>query len=151
MKKITSLVLAFTLMLAIVGCDDNEPIEIDPNRTEVDYDLTETGGRSALMNYGILVDMIWNSPQDFWGKTVRVQGNYVVQFENSLEREIDILFMPGPACQCPQMAGLKFADGVEPPDPNPDVTVEIVGTYGRFEEAGFWIRYFMVEEIVVLS
>jgi len=155
MKKLFSVIACLPIMLstlAFAGCDDAPPPpEIDPNRTVVDYDLTETGGRTALMNYGILTEMLFNDTAGYIGKTVRVQGFYFTGFHPDLEREVDALSMPGPACQCPQVAVLQTADGVKLPEPDIDRELEIVGTFGTFTENGFTITFFEVDEVHLLS
>jgi hypothetical protein len=136
--KITALFACAAIVFAAVGCgsrdDDSVPRE---GRVPVDYDLTDTSRRSALMNYGILVEMLIDDTAAWAARnvSVRVEGTYFVYHNSQLDRERHMIRIPGPACQCPQEVELRWEGGLALPADG--AAIEVAGVFGTYEESGF--------------
>ena len=141
-KTIISLFLCLTLILTISACTNNS------NEDDI-LDLTSFGD---VMVYGIIVDML-TDPEDYVGRTVKVNGLYEPFFSEDTERYHHFVKIVGSATCCPQFLEFKWNEGNTPDDyPETGTEIEMVGIFGTYNEAMFiGLPYLAVDDILIVE
>lgn len=126
MKKFAALLLALCLATALAACSaSTQPQESQA----VDVDLTQL---SSTLVYAEVYNMATN-PQDYMGKTVRMQGNLVYQVVNGQPNPdyLACLISDATAC-CAQ--GVEFVLA-QPPEEYPELgsMVTVTGVFSTYE------------------
>ncbi|MDR1093932.1 MAG: hypothetical protein LBL66_07270 [Clostridiales bacterium] len=132
-KKTGRTVLSVTLALVVVVglfLVITKPWERIANPKNTDYfDLT---AMSANMVYAQVNDMINIRPEAYIGKTVKARGQYSVRHDGSADKDYRSVVIKDAAACC--ASGLEFVyEGDLPPA---ETTVQIEGTFDRYEERG---------------
>lgn len=118
-----------------------KPLDIDPATIDydnVDIDITEM---SKDMVYATVYQLVY-SPQEYVGKTVKIEGQYFVAYSKDPENTNFYNYcLVADATACCQQ-GLEFAcsDGHDsyPDDfPADETEIEVTGVFEMYEEDGF--------------
>lgn len=114
--------------------------------SSVDVDLTAL---SSTMIYSEVNNMM-TAPDDYIGKTVKMQGNFsVYEDEKTGNYYTAVLISDATSC-CSQGMEFKLKGDKKYPDDYPEVEEEItvVGTFGTYEEDG--IKYCCLEDAEIV-
>ncbi len=137
MKKFASVCLSLCLAFTLVAC--STPTQ-ESQGAAVDVDLTQL---SSTLVYAEVYNMASN-PQDYLGKTVRMQGNLVYQVVNGQPNPdyMACLISDATAC-CAQ--GVEFVLS-QPPEEYPELgsMVTVTGVFSTYESSG--MTYIRLEE-----
>lgn len=129
MKRILIFLFAALLLLSSCGTKDSNSVSRSGN---VDVDLTVL---SSTMVYSEVFNMLYN-PQDYEGKTVKMEGTFAV-FENPNGNYYTCIIRDATAC-CAQ--GIEFVwSGTHsyPQDyPMVDQMITVIGTFHSYESDG---------------
>lgn len=131
MRKWATLLLALSLALSLAACGgDATPKESE--KVAVDVDLTQL---SSTLVYAEVYNMAVK-PQDYVGKTIRMQGSLVYQVVNGKPNPdyMACLISDATAC-CAQ--GIEFVLS-QPPEEYPELgsTVTVSGVLTTYESGG---------------
>ena len=131
-----------------------EPAEEPPvtgkvvNTSDIDVDLTKL---NSTMVYSEVYSMV-NEPDEFLGKTIKVQGAFNASYFDQTGKYYYFIVISDATACCAQ--GLEFiwsGDHAYPQDyPENGTTVEIVGTFGQYDELGVTYNYILTDSINVL-
>ena len=131
MKRIVSIILAFSLLLVLISCQN----ENSSSAKSVDVDLTRLSG---TMVYSEVYNMLENT-ESYLGKTVRMRGRFSVYRSPDTGIPYFACVIEDATACCSQ--GLEFVlDGAPRyPDDYPSVGTEITvsGEFGTYEEGGY--------------
>ncbi len=135
MKRFFSLVIAVCMIFSLSACGAGAE-STTATVTQVDYDLTEMSGD---MVYAVVYQMLTN-PDDYIGKTVRLEGQYYASYYSVTEQYYHYCLIADAASCCAQ--GIEFVrgDGAQayPKDYPEDYTdVIVVGTFGSYVELDY--------------
>jgi hypothetical protein len=114
----------------------------------VDVDLTIM---SSTMVYAEVYDILFN-PDDYIGKTIKMNGPYVPLFYDETGLYYHYVLIEDAAACCQN--GMEFiwsGDHTFPNDyPDEQARIEISGVFGSYEELGMTYYYLSVDDICVL-
>lgn len=136
MKKF---LLVFVLLF-LIGCTGEDD-------SEFDYDIPRF---SSPVAYALLTDILFENPQNYLGKTIRVQGTYQHQFwDVSGAIHHDVVMQLLADC-CPKSIEFILSGAPTFPDDFPEhgTEIEISGVFSRYRLLGQWIYYLDTEEII---
>ena len=135
MKRLIPLFLTLALVLSLGGCGSDAS-----ENTPVDLDLTQL---SSTMVYAEVFNMMY-TPEDYVGRTVRMEGTLAVWHDTERERYYYTCIVEDATACCAQ--GVEFVwDGHTPEEYPPEGSrVQVVGTFGTYEEDGF--QYCQLEQ-----
>lgn len=140
MKKLVSLLLALCLCLGLAACSA-QPQPQPSQEPEVDVDLTQL---TSTLVYAEVYNMA-TKPQDYVGKTVRMQGSLVYQVLGDGQVNPDYLaclISDATAC-CAQ--GVEFVLA-QPPQEYPQLgsQITVTGVFSTYESKG--MTYIRLEQ-----
>jgi len=154
MKKCISVILLLCFICtAITGCAGNNDgsSKKDPGdkTNAVDLDLTVL---SSTMVYAEVNNMMAN-PDDYMGKTMRINGLYFAQYYEPTELFYHYVVIEDATACCAQ--GLEFVwnGGHVYPDDYPEIKdkVEVIGVFESYDELGKTYYFLSVDEITILA
>ena len=114
---------------------------------DVDIDLTTM---NSTMVYATVYDIV-NTPEQYLGKTILVNGYFDTGYDESLDTRYYFVVIPDAAACCLQ--GLEFkASGRNYPDDYPEVRTDICirGTFGKYDELGHDYYYIETDMLNVI-
>lgn len=114
----------------------------------VDIDMTQM---SATMIYATVNDML-TVPENYYGKTVRVDGFFDMGTDESIGATYFFVVIPDATACCLQGMEFRRSNGSTDPADYPEVKddIRISGTYDRYEENGNLYYYIKADEVTVL-
>lgn len=129
MKRITILLLAALMLFSACGTKDSNSVS---RSGDVDVDLTVL---SSTMVYSEVFNMLYN-PQDYEGKTVKMEGTFAV-FENPNGNYYTCIIRDATAC-CAQGIEFEWSGTHNYPQDYPmvDQMITVVGTFHSYEANG---------------
>ena len=116
--------------------------------SDVDVDLTRM---SSTIVYSEVYNML-AYPERYVGKTVRVSGEYYASYYEETGAYYHYVIIADAAACCEQGMEFIWDEGAHsyPEDYPADFTqVEIVGTFGTYEEEGYEYCYLATDDIVI--
>lgn len=128
--------------------DQSEEIS-STTESGVDVDLTALSSTLVYAEvYNIMV-----SPENYIGKTVKMRGSYYASYYEETGKYYHYIIVEDAAACCLQ--GLEFiwnGEHTYPEDYPADGTeVEVVGTFGTYEELGVSYSYISTDEINIIE
>ena len=141
MKKNISVALLCLMLLSAAGCGNTERSSSVGN---VDIDLTAL---SSTMVYAEVYN-ITTKPEDYIGKTIKVNGVYYTVSEG--EQVFHYVVIQDTAACCAQ--GMEFiwsGGGTYPDDyPRPQTPIEMTGVLDSYDEHGDTYYYLAIDDLV---
>ncbi len=135
MRKIITLLLVVVMTIFLAGCGGSgSDTGADTSASGVDVDLTEL---SSTMVYSEVSNMV-TVPDDYVGKTVKMQGQFAKFFDESVgEYYFACIIADATAC-CQQGLEFQLAGNKKYPDDYPEDGSEITvqGTFGLYDLDG---------------
>ena len=128
---------------------DTSGLHKNPTAGEaVDLDLSELG---SVLAYSQVVN-IMESPDDYIGKTIRINGQYYVSYYEPTEKYYHFIVIGDESLCC--QAGIEFIwNGSHAyPDDYPDeqANIGVTGTFGRYEELGTTYYHLTIDDVSIL-
>ena len=139
----TSAGQALNAAISFDSYPENPEIEKTSATPDVDVDLTAL---SSTMVYAEVYNIMMQ-PDQYLGKTIKVSGQYYSDYYDRTEKYYHFVLIDDAAACCQQ--GLEFSligESVYPDDyPKTDATIQIVGTFDRYDEFDNTYYYISVE------
>ncbi|MEA4921022.1 MAG: hypothetical protein VB078_08895 [Clostridiaceae bacterium] len=128
---------------------ETEPQDADKADGAPDVDLTQM---SATMIYAEVYNMLV-SPDEYIGKTIRMQGQYYASYDETTKRYYHFVIISDATACCSQ--GMEFTlngDYTYPDDyPANDTVIEVTGVFGLYEELGATYCHLTADGITVIE
>ena len=124
------------------------PEEYQLPESDVDVDLTKM---SSTIVYSEVYNML-AYPERYIGKTVRVSGEYYASYYEETGAYYHYVIIADAAACCEQGMEFIWDEGAHSyPEEYPEdfTPVEIVGTFGMYEEDGYEYCYLATDDIVI--
>ncbi len=150
-KKIVSIGLCISVLSSLMACSNENAEDVDTqeetyeivseeqNTQEeiIDEDTVDLTILSSTMVYAEVYNMLMN-PSDYIGKTVRMEGEFIVLSDDTGENIYPACIIYDATACCAQ--GIEFVLGEDAiyPDDYPELNSEIVvvGTFETYDEYG---------------
>jgi len=147
MKKYFTLILILCLTCAAAaGCSGRNAAPV----IKADVDLTLL---SSTMVYAEVYNMTTASPEDYFGKTVRMSGPYYASYYETTDQYYHYVVIEDATACCAQ--GLEFiweGEHAYPDDyPEEAAMIEVSGTFGSYDELGRTYYYLSVDDLTILK
>lgn len=147
MKKIIALILCVLMVAGFVcSCSENENTETKKNE-KIDIDITQL---SSTVAYSLVVNMC-NSPDEYIGKMVKMQGNFgTYQDPNTLKMYYACLYTDSTAC-CTASIEFETAKKLNFPDdyPTSGDIITVMGVFDTYYEGEY--RYCYLKDAVIVA
>ena len=147
MKKTLTLILCILLVLAFVcSCSEKNNVETDENE-KVDIDITQL---SSTVAYSLVVNMC-NTPDEYLGKTVKMQGNFgTYQDPETQKMYYACLFVDNTAC-CTASIEFETAKKLSYPTdyPGNGELITVMGVFDTYYEGEY--RYCYLKDAIIIA
>ena len=133
MKRLFTLFLCFTILLALTGCGGSS--SAGPVPEGVDVDLTIL---SATMVYSEVYNMM-TSPQDYMGKTVKMRGTFDCYHDEATDRYYFACIIKDATACCAQGIEFELSGAHSYPNDYPSIgdTICVVGVFDTYREGDY--------------
>jgi len=145
-KKIIIITICVSAAVVITALIIFNSLQSESVRPDADgiLDLTRM---SQTMVYASVMDMLTN-PENYLGKTIKIQGEYNVLFHTP-ERPYNFALIEGASGCCPQ--NLMFIWDGSHDYPEIGTKIEMTGIFSSYEGFDFPYSYLAVDDITVLK